>query len=207
MLVHYCFDSVQGADAHLTQVLVLKLYKEYADSAFAVWAQHRVPDVASLFGGARAVEAAAAAAAGGSEVVGLGLGLSCEAAKTVLQEVLSARKQVGAAAVATAKQTRPCQACRPEAAHILRMCWSWLNLITLIIDRHCCVLNHVLSLHCWLTTLCQHCTTTTSCCRALQLEVELAERRARAEEEGLDEEEDSEHDLRMVSQLSRADVH
>jgi hypothetical protein len=98
VLVHYRFDSVQGADAHLTQVLVLKLYKEYADSAFAVWAQHKVPDVASLFGGARAVEAAAAAAAGSSssEVapVGLGLGLSCEAAKTLLQEVLAARKQV-----------------------------------------------------------------------------------------------------------------
>jgi hypothetical protein len=36
----------------------------------------------------------------------------------------------------------------------------------------------------------------------LQLEVDLAERRARAEEEGLDEEEDMEYDLRMVSQLS-----
>lgn len=112
VLVHYRFDSVQGADAHLTQVLVLKLYKEYADSAFAVWAQHKVPDVASLFGGARAVEAAAAAAAGGSEVVGLGLGLSCEAAKTVLQEVLSARKQVGAAAVATSRQI-PTMSCVP----------------------------------------------------------------------------------------------
>ena len=97
VLVHYRFDSVQGADAHLTQVLVLKLHREYSDSAFAVWAQHKVPDVASLLGGLRAVEAAAAAvtAAGSSEAAAAGLGLSCEAAKAVLQEVLAARKQVG----------------------------------------------------------------------------------------------------------------
>lgn len=42
MLLHYRFDSVQGADTHLTQVLVLKLYKEYKDSAYGVWAQHKV---------------------------------------------------------------------------------------------------------------------------------------------------------------------
>jgi hypothetical protein len=95
VLVHYRFDSVQGADEHLTQVLVLKLYKEYTDSAFAVWTQHKVPDVATLFGGPRAVEAAAAVAAGSSDVHGLGLELSCEAAKVVLQEVLAARQQVG----------------------------------------------------------------------------------------------------------------
>lgn len=96
--MHYRFDSVQGADEHLTQVQVLKLYKEYPDSAFAVWTQHKVPNVATLFGGSRAVEAAAAAAAGSSDVHGLGLELSCEAAKVVLQEVLAARKQVGTGA-------------------------------------------------------------------------------------------------------------
>jgi hypothetical protein len=34
----------------------------------------------------------------------------------------------------------------------------------------------------------------------LQLEADLAKRRARLEEEGLDEEEEEEYDLRMVSQ-------
>jgi hypothetical protein len=42
VLVHYRFDSVQGADGHLSQLLVLKLYREYADSAFALWTQHKV---------------------------------------------------------------------------------------------------------------------------------------------------------------------
>jgi hypothetical protein len=42
VLVHYCFDSVQGADGHLSQLLLLKLYKEYPDSAFAVWQQQQV---------------------------------------------------------------------------------------------------------------------------------------------------------------------
>lgn len=42
MLVHYRFDSVQGADSHLSQLLMLKLYKEYPDSAFAVWQQQQV---------------------------------------------------------------------------------------------------------------------------------------------------------------------
>lgn len=38
------------------------------------------------------------------------------------------------------------------------------------------------------------------CCAVfLQLEADLAEWRARAEEEGLDEEEEEEYDLRMVS--------
>jgi hypothetical protein len=95
VLVHFRFDSVQGADAHLTQVLALKLYKEYTDSAFAVWGQHKVPDVASLLGGRKAVAAtAAAAAAGSSSAAAAALELSCEAAKAVLQEVLAARKQV-----------------------------------------------------------------------------------------------------------------
>ena len=94
VLTHFRFDSVQGADAHLTQLLVLKLYKEYNDSAFAVWTQHKVPTVATLLGGAAAVEAAAAAAAAaGSSAAPVGL--SAEAAKAVLQEVLAARKQVG----------------------------------------------------------------------------------------------------------------
>jgi hypothetical protein len=42
VLVHYRFDSVQGADGHLSQLLMLKLYKEYPDSAFAVWQQQQV---------------------------------------------------------------------------------------------------------------------------------------------------------------------
>jgi len=97
--VHYRFDSVQGADAHLTQLLVLKLYKEYTDSAFAVWVRHNVPDVASLLGGAAAVEAAAAAAAAAAAEAAdgssaAGGSLSTEGAKAVLQEVLAARKQV-----------------------------------------------------------------------------------------------------------------
>lgn len=75
--------------------------------------------------------------------------------------------------------------------HILCMCRSRSDLITPITDRHCFVLNHVL------TRPCAGCTSP-PCCHALQLEVELAERRARAEEEGLDEEEDTEYDLRMV---------
>jgi hypothetical protein len=42
VLVHYRFNSVQGADGHLSQLLLLKLYKEYPDSAFAVWQQQQV---------------------------------------------------------------------------------------------------------------------------------------------------------------------
>jgi hypothetical protein len=42
VLVHYRFDSVQGADGNLSQLLLLKLYKEYPDSAFAVWQQQQV---------------------------------------------------------------------------------------------------------------------------------------------------------------------
>ncbi|WIA43924.1 hypothetical protein OEZ86_010328 [Tetradesmus obliquus] len=42
VLVHYRFDSVQGADGHLSQLLMLKLYKEYPDSAFAVWQQQQL---------------------------------------------------------------------------------------------------------------------------------------------------------------------
>lgn len=42
VLLHYRFDSVQGADGHLSQLLLLKLYKEYPDSAFAVWEQQQV---------------------------------------------------------------------------------------------------------------------------------------------------------------------
>lgn len=99
VLAHYRFDSVQGADEHLTQLLVLKLYKEYSDSAFAVWAQHKTPDVTSLLGSAAAVEAVAAAATAVVAAAGTGssaaAALSAAAAKTVLQEVLAARKQVG----------------------------------------------------------------------------------------------------------------
>jgi hypothetical protein len=42
VLLHYRFDSVQGADGHLSQLLVAKLYREYGDSAFALWSQQQV---------------------------------------------------------------------------------------------------------------------------------------------------------------------
>jgi hypothetical protein len=40
-------------------------------------------------------------------------------------------------------------------------------------------------------------------CCAVQLMLDLAARRARAEEEGLDEEEEGEYDLRLVSNMRR----
>lgn len=84
MLLHYRFDSVQGADQHLTQLLMLKLYKEYPDSAFAVWQQQQVPDVAALLGGSPTAVAVGSAGGGAPEQ-----------AKEVLQQVLASRKQVG----------------------------------------------------------------------------------------------------------------
>ncbi|KAF6261919.1 hypothetical protein COO60DRAFT_1678673 [Scenedesmus sp. NREL 46B-D3] len=84
VLLHYRFDSVQGADGHLSQLLLLKLYKEYPDSAFAVWEQQQVPGIAALLGGS------AAAAAGGAG------GAAPERAKEVLQQVLATRKKLEA---------------------------------------------------------------------------------------------------------------
>lgn len=60
---------------------MLKLYKEYPDSAFAIWQQQQVPDVATLLGAAAATALDVTAG-------------SSEAAKEVLKDVLARRKQV-----------------------------------------------------------------------------------------------------------------
>ena len=94
VLLQYRYDSVQGADENMTQILMLKLYKEYPDSAFAVWQQQQVPDVAALVAapGVAATVATAAAGEGGQMSAAAD---SSDKAKEVLKAVLANRKQVG----------------------------------------------------------------------------------------------------------------
>ena len=67
-------DSRQGAGTEITQCILLKLYKEYADSAFSVWASQRVPGLAALMVG--------------------------EGPADLLKDMLAAHKQVRAAGMA-----------------------------------------------------------------------------------------------------------
>jgi len=69
VLVHCRLNSAEGADETLTQVVMLKLYKELSDSAFEAWAASGTVDVGSL-------------------AKGMG-------AKDLLRSILEARKQVG----------------------------------------------------------------------------------------------------------------
>jgi hypothetical protein len=76
-------NSGEGADEALTQVALLKLYRELPDSAFSIWARaaKEAGEVAGVSAGGIAAGAGGLAAAPG--------------AKELLKEVLEGRKQVG----------------------------------------------------------------------------------------------------------------
>lgn len=91
MLLHYRFDSALGEDEALTQLLVLKLYRERQGSAFETWAAAGEPDLTALV--PQVLPTAAVAAAG--EVFSNSDGSSCvSAGKTLLQGVLAEHKKV-----------------------------------------------------------------------------------------------------------------
>lgn len=53
-VLDYRYDSAKGADADVTQLVMVKLYKEYNDSAFCVWRNSSTADVESFIAGADA---------------------------------------------------------------------------------------------------------------------------------------------------------